>query len=68
LAFDFVFCAPPGLASFIDFCLRFEMPSGSLPPPDFDLEAPPDLPLGPPFPLLLGFVGAIVCGGGGCGE
>lgn len=55
---DFVFCSPPGLASDMDFCLRFEMPSGSLPAPlpppldfdfddeDLDEDFDEDLPLG----------------------
>lgn len=49
---DFVFCTPPGFASDIDFCLRLEIPSGSLPldlgfDEDFDEDFPDeDLPLG----------------------
>lgn len=62
-----VFCAPPGLASDMDFCLRFEIPSGALPVGfedfDFGLLAPdlagPDFPF-EPLPLVEGFEAAIL--------
>ena len=62
---DFDFCAPPGLASDMDFCLRFDMPSGSLPAvfgfaEDFPEDLPPpDLPFGL-FPFVDERIGAIV--------
>jgi hypothetical protein len=57
-----VFCWPPGLAKDMDFCLRFDMPSGALPvgfadfafgllAPDF---AGPDLPFDEVLPLVEG--------------
>ncbi len=61
----FVFCAPPGLASDMDFCLRFDIPSGALPVGlglDFDFEPEdfgPDLPFGL-LPLAEGFEAAIL--------
>jgi hypothetical protein len=53
----FVFCAPPGLARLMDFCLRLDMPSGALPAAlGFEVLALglllPDLVLGPDLPLL----------------
>lgn len=61
---DLVFCAPPGLASDMDFCLRFDMPSGAL-PVGFDfgfadlLEPPPDFPF-ELLPLTEGLVAPIL--------
>jgi hypothetical protein len=62
---DFVFCAPPGLASDMDFCLRLDMPSGAL-PADLGFEdlalglLDPDFVLGPDLPLEEGLDGAIL--------
>jgi hypothetical protein len=57
LTIDLVFCAPPGLARLMDFCLRLDMPSGALPAGlGFEVLALglllPDLVLGPDLPLL----------------
>lgn len=74
---DFDFCAPPGLAKDMDFCLRFEMPSGAEPVgfgfDDFEDFAELDLPF-ELLPLTEGLEGAILRGssGGrfvlGCGQ